>query len=147
MKRFIRQSLILISSLFIATAANAEQFKTIKDIDVHYSAFNSTFLTPTVAREFGLKRNGFNAVINISVLDRYQVGKPSTTATVTGTAKNLIGQSKTLEFTEVKQGDAIYYLAQFPISNEEQFSFKIDINAGLKGAGKIEFIQKFYTSE
>lgn len=147
MKRLIKQSLTLITALLISSTAYAEQFKTIKDIDVHYSAFNSTFLTPKVAREFDLQRNGFNAVLNISVLDRYQVGKPSTTATVTGTAKNLLGQSKTLEFKEVKQGNAIYYLTQFPISNEEQFSFKIDINAGLKGAGKIEFVQKFYTSE
>lgn len=30
----------------LALPASAEQQKTIKDIEVHYSAFNSTFLTP-----------------------------------------------------------------------------------------------------
>ncbi|ERB62590.1 DUF4426 domain-containing protein [Vibrio coralliilyticus] len=143
MKKWI--TLALASLLALPTWAG--QFKTIKDVEVHYSAFNSTFLTPQVARSYELKRNGYSAIINISVLDNYQAGKPAITAKVSGSAKNLIGQTKTLEFREIKEGSAIYYLAEFPISDEENLTFNIDVNAGNKGTGRLKFTQKFYVEE
>lgn len=138
-------SLLLIS--LVALPSWAGQSKTIKEVEVHYSAFNSTFLTPKVARSYKLKRNGYSAILNISVLDNYQAGKPAITATLSGHAKNLIGQTRTLSFREIKEGDAIYYLAEFPISDEENLTFDIDVNAGNKGAGKLKFTQKFYVEE
>ncbi|KJY86359.1 DUF4426 domain-containing protein [Vibrio neptunius] len=143
MKKWITLAL----ASLLALPAWAGQFKTIKDVEVHYSAFNSTFLTPQVARSYELKRNGYSAIINISVLDNYQAGKPAITAKVSGSAKNLIGQTKTLEFREVKEGSAIYYLAEFPISEEENLTFNIDVNAGNKGTGRLKFTQKFYVEE
>jgi hypothetical protein len=125
----------------------AGQFKTIKDVEVHYSAFNSTFLTAQVARSYKLKRNGYSAILNISVLDNSQAGKPAITADISGTSKNLIGQTRQLSFREVKEGDAIYYLAEFPITEEEQLTFNLDVNAGIKGTGRLQFTQKFYVEE
>ncbi|MDN3683898.1 DUF4426 domain-containing protein [Vibrio sinaloensis] len=133
---------LMLASL-LAVPAWAGQFKTIKDVEVHYSAFNSTFLTPQVARSYKLKRNGYSALLNISVLDNYQAGKPAITAKITGTAKNLIGQTRELSFREVKEANAIYYLAEFPISDEENLTFTIDVNAGNKGTGTLKFTQKF----
>ncbi|MEH0741860.1 DUF4426 domain-containing protein [Vibrio cholerae] len=140
-----RFCLFLLALLSLPSAA--EQFKTIKDIEVHYSAFNSTFLTPAVARSYQLKRNGHSAILNISVLDNSAAGKPAIKAAVSGQAKNLIGQSKTLAFREIVEGEAIYYIAEFPISNEETLSFTIDVNAGIKGTGPVKFSQKFYVEE
>jgi hypothetical protein len=137
---------LLLASL-VALPAFAGQFKTIKEVEVHYSAFNSTFLTPQVARSYKLKRNGYSAILNISVLDNYQPGKPAITASISGSAKNLIGQKRTLNFREVKEGNAIYYLAEFPISDEENLTFDIDVSAGNKGAGRLKFTQKFYVEE
>lgn len=104
---------------------------------MHYSAFNSTFLTPKVASSYQLTRNGYTAILNISVLDRASLGKPATEAKLTGHAKNLIGNLRELSFKQVKEGNAIYYLAEVPISNEEMLTFDIDVDAGLKGAGKL----------
>ncbi|CAM3871471.1 DUF4426 domain-containing protein [Vibrio aquimaris] len=138
--------ILTLASLF-ALPSFAGQFKNIKEIEVHYSAFNSTFLTPQVASSYQLKRNGYSAILNISVLDTYQAGKPAITAKVKGQAKNLIGQIKPLEFTQVKEGSAIYYLAEFSISDQENLTFDIDINAGNKGTGRLKFSQKFYVEE
>lgn len=143
MKRWI--TLLLVS--MIALPSYAGQFKTIKDVEVHYSAFNSTFLTPQVARSYKLKRNGYSAILNISVLDNSQAGKPAITADISGSAKNLIGQMRDLNFREVKEGDAIYYIAEFPVSEEERLTFNIDVNAGIKGTGTLKFTQKFYVEE
>ena len=139
--------LIALAISCLALPSFAGQFKTIKDVEVHYSAFNSTFLTPQVASSYQLKRSGYSAIINISLLDRSQAGKPAISGKVTGLAKNLIGQSRELAFREVKEGDAIYYLAEFKISDEENINFNIDIDAGNKGKGALKFTQKFYVEE
>lgn len=118
-----------------------------KDIEVHYVAFNSTFLTPKVARSYDIKRNGYVAVVNISVLDSASLGKPAVEAKVGGHAKNLIGQTQKLTFREIKEGEAIYYLAELPITHEETFTFDIDVKAGNKGSGKLKFTQKFFVEE
>ncbi len=81
------------------------------------------------------------------MLDRASLGKPATEAKLTGHAKNLIGNLRELSFKQVKEGNAIYYLAEVPISNEEMLTFDIDVDAGLKGAGKLTFSQKFYTEQ
>lgn len=125
----------------------AGQFKNIKDAEIHYVAFNSTFLTAKVARSYGLKRNEYSAIINISVLDKSSLGKPATAAKVSGSVKNLIGQIKTLSFKEIKEGEAIYYLAEFPISHEDNLTFTIDVNAGNVGSGPLRFSQKFYVED
>jgi selenophosphate synthase len=114
---------------------------------VHYVVFNSTFVTPKVARSYELKRNGYIATVNVSVLDRMSNGKPAMDVAISGTAKNLVGQVKTLEFKQIKEGAAIYYLAQFPFANEETYNFTLNIDAGLKGKGPIKFSQKLYVEE
>ncbi|MCA6691312.1 DUF4426 domain-containing protein [Vibrio parahaemolyticus] len=136
---------LLISLLSLPTFA--EQFKNMKDIEVHYVAFNSTFLTPKVARSYDIKRNGYVSVVNISVLDSASLGKPAVEAKVGGHAKNLIGQTQKLTFREIKEGEAIYYVAELPITHEETFTFDIDVKAGNKGSGKLKFTQKFFVEE
>ncbi len=143
----MRQWITILLLALIALPSFAGQFKTIKDVEVHYSAFNSTFLTPQVARSYKLTRNGYSAILNISVLDTSSLGKPAASAQVSGNVRNLIGNIRKLEFREIKEADAIYYLAEFPITNEENLTFDIDVNASTKGAGKLKFSQKFYVEE
>lgn len=138
--------LIVLSGL-LSLPVHAEQFKNIKNSEIHYSAFNSTLITAEVATQYQLKRNGHSAILNISVLDNSKLGKPAVDATITGTAKNLIGQIKTLEFKQIKEGQAIYYLAQFSISDEESLTFNINVDAGMTGSGPITFTQKFYVED
>ncbi len=143
MKKWLSTALIS----FISLSVHAEQFKNIKNSEIHYSAFNSTLLTAEVATQYQLKRNGHSAILNISVLDNSKLGKPAVDASITGTAKNLIGQIKTLEFKQIKEGQAIYYLAQFSISDEESLTFNINVDAGMTGSGPITFTQKFYVED
>lgn len=140
----MRQWLYALLLAAFALPSNAGQSINIKDIEVHYSAFNSTFLTPQVARSYQLTRNGYSAILNISVLDTASLGKPALEAHISGQVRNLIGQTRSLQFREIKEDKAIYYLAEFHISNEESLTFDIAIDAGNKGTGKLRFTQKFY---
>jgi len=130
-------SLTLVSNVF------AENMKKLGSMQVHYMAINATFLTPKIAKAYNIERSRFNGLINISVLDDSQKSKPAKTVDIRGTARNDIGQIKTLSFDEVKEGDAIYYLAQINYSNEETFYFDIIINDG-KETQQLKFTQKFY---
>ena len=121
----------------------AENMKTLGNMDVHYIAIGSTFLTPEIAKTYGIQRSKYNSLINISVMDNQQQGKPAKAVKITGQARNNLGQMKTLDFNEVKEGNAIYYLAQVRFSNDETMHFEIKINDG-KEQQILKFTQKFY---
>ncbi|WEM42705.1 DUF4426 domain-containing protein [Photobacterium sp. DA100] len=143
MTRLFSLFALLVASLSTSFAAHAEQFKNIGDLEVHYSSFPSTFLTPDVASTYKIQRSRYSAVINVTVLDKAQPGKPAVTAVLNGQAKNLLGTIKNLSFREVREGTAIYYIAEIKHANEERFSFSIDVSHnGTRGS--IEFDQTFY---
>ncbi|MFT5813833.1 MAG: hypothetical protein ACI9VT_001591 [Psychroserpens sp.] len=141
----ITNKLVLIGFLALSFIGlvNAENMKKMNDINVHYIALGSTFLTPEIAIAYGIERSRYKGLINISVLDNTQAEHKSKTVNINGRARNDIGQIKSLDFMEVKEGDAIYYLAQVSYTNEETIHF--DINITDKGKQhKLKFSQKFY---
>ena len=121
--------------------AQAEQKQVLGNWDVHYIALNSTFLTPDVAKQYGIVRSKFNGLINISVLDRKD--KTAQSVILTGEAKNLLGVVKKLTFKEVQEGQAIYYLAVLPFSDREQYRITLNINDG-NDQRSFTFQHKFY---
>ena len=121
----------------------AENMKKLGTMNVHFMAIGATFLTPEVAKAYQIQRSRYNGLINISVLDNSQANTPAKTVSLKGTARNDLGQIKSLEFQEVKEGDAIYYLAQVKYTDEETFYFEIDITDG-KEQQTLKFKQKFY---
>lgn len=133
--------IVIMVSLFVSSYSQAEQKVTLASWDVHYIAFNSTFLTAPIAKQYGIVRSKYNGVINISVLDRKDQSAQS--AVLTGTAKNLIGVVKKLSFKQVTEGKAIYYLAVLPFSDQEQYRISVDINDG-KAQKTLKFQHKFY---
>jgi len=112
------------------------------NLEFHYSAFGSTFLTPTIAKAYGIKRSRYNGVVNISVLLPNQDFQ-AISGTMSGTATNLLGNKKQLEFREIQEGEAIYYIAEFGFSNEETFTFKVSFSHQGK-QHDISFRQIFY---
>ena len=135
--------LITLFDLSVVMTSSAENMKKMDDINVHYIALGSTFLTPEIAKAYGIERSRYKGLVNISVLDNTQDGNPSKTVTINGKARNDVGQIKSLDFTEVKEGDAVYYLAQVSYTNKETIYF--DINITDKGKQhNLKFSQKFY---
>lgn len=144
MKNMIAILLITMSiSFLVMSNASAENMKKLGTMNVHYMAIGSTFFTPEIAKAYGIMRSRYNGLVNISVLDNSKEGNPAKTVSINGQAKNNLGQFKNLEFTEVKEGEAIYYLAQVKYSNEETIHFTLEINDG-KNQQTLKFSQKFY---
>jgi len=145
MNGLIRFSLLvlMLTAMLSSTNAQANNMEKLGNMDVHYIALNATFLTPKIAKAYGIERSRYNGLINIAVMDNTKEGRPAKTVSITGTAKNLAGQNKSIEFVEVKEGDAIYYLAQVGYSNEEVLKFDLKINDGIESQ-QLKFSQKFY---
>ncbi|KXJ54739.1 MAG: hypothetical protein AXW17_04610 [Colwellia sp. Phe_37] len=144
MKNIINKLLtVALLTLAVITTAYAENMKKMDNINVHYIALGSTFLTPEIAKAYGIERSRYKGLVNISVLDNTQKGNPAKTVIINGKARNDVGQIKSLEFTEVVEGEAVYYLAQVSYSNEETIYFDINItDKGLQH--NLKFSQKFY---
>jgi hypothetical protein len=128
----------------ISAHASAEIKKDLGDWEVHYIALTTTFLSPEIARANNIVRSGRNALVNISVLNKRT--KEAQEVNITGTARNLLGTSKTLAFTQVKEGKAIYYLASVGFSDKEILRFDIDINQG-RSNQNLQFQQTMYVED
>jgi hypothetical protein len=139
----MRRLALFLMSCCLALPVLAEQKKSFDTLDVHYSVFNSSYLQPDIAAASGLTRSKNQAVINLSVLDS---GKPRM-ATVSGQVKNLMGQQTTLTFRQIKEGEAIYYLAQFPFSSRELFTFDLTVKAGAGAAHSFSFTQEMFPDQ
>jgi hypothetical protein len=125
----------------------AENSREFGDYVVHYNAFRSDTISPEVAKQYGLARANNRVLINIAVLKKVMntTGKP-TSSKVTGHASNLTGQLKQLEFKEITEGNAIYYLAETKISDGEFLKFDLKIiPEGETRAARIHFNKRFFT--
>jgi len=142
-KTAITLLIILSITLVNISTVSAQNMKKLNDWNVHYIALDSTFITPKIAKAYQITRSRYNALVNISVLDNTKSGNPAKNVSITGTAKNNLGQFKTIEFTEVTEGDAIYYLAQISVNHEETVHFDLAITDGKKSQN-LKFYQKFY---
>ena len=143
-KRLLLAISLLVATTTVFATTQGGQFQQSGRYQIHYMALSSTFLTPEVSKNYGIKRSRYNAFVNISILDTLQPGNPAVRGQVTGKAINLTGNTKTLKFKEIIEGDAIYYIAQLPFRNEERFTISVDsVNRdGLNS--KINFKQQFY---
>ncbi len=138
-------AVLLISMVALATTVRAEQFKPFDDYEVHYNVFNSSFLPPEVATAYDLQRGKYRALMNVAVLKTGGDAKMSVKAMIKGTMKNLIGQTQNLTFTEIREGESIYYIASFRFTDDELLTFAIDVQPDPnKTAYTVNFKQHFY---
>jgi len=128
----LRIALLLVSIVF-STLASAEQKKTFdgpdgSEYDVHYIAFNSTFLEPDIAKQYGLIRSKSLGVVNVSIIQKYADGtSKAVTALVQGRVTNEIQQQQILAFQQVIEGPAIYYLAQTQFSEGKRVKIDLEL--------------------
>jgi hypothetical protein len=112
---------------------------------VHYTVINTTFLSPDVARAYDVRRSSNRALVNIVVMQRGEEGMQSVPAALSGQAVNLNRQVRHLRFRMIRDGDAIYHLAEVPVRPGEELDFQIRILAeGSDQPLPLRFRQLFY---
>ena len=132
--------------LSAASAATAQQHHDDGPFRVHYNAFTTDTLTEQVAKNYGIVRSRNRALLNVSVQRRESAQQVrAVTARVSATAINLNGQLRRLEMRELVQGDAIYYIAEMPVTDQETYNYNLSILPD--GAGKpidFRFSRQFF---
>ncbi|MFT4997601.1 MAG: hypothetical protein ACJA0M_000768 [Chitinophagales bacterium] len=125
----MKKNIIAISLLFFSAITYAqESFEYISPpYEVYYSVFNSTFVTPDVAKAYQLTRGKDIAMVNVSVRKNTDSGKNiEKRAVVSGTKSDLI-HVIALDFIEIEEKGAIYYLASFKFNHKEALNFNIEV--------------------
>jgi hypothetical protein len=115
--------------------------------EVQIQPFPSTFLTQDVASTYGFERSRRQALINVVVLKVQPDGQARgpVAASVTGFSKNLIGQTQTLTFREIDEGeDAIYYLAPVRVTSEEEIQTVLEVIPAKGKAIDVNFKHRVY---
>lgn len=135
---------ILLAGLLSASAvfAQAEQKQQIGDWEVHYSAFNSTFLTPEIAAQYNLVRSEKRGLVNIAILDATR--KTAIEAEPKGYVTNPRGGVQDLEFQQIVEGDSVYYLASFLFGDGELMRFSINFPSTKNTPQTLTFEQKLF---
>ena len=135
--------LTLVSQLSVL-AENSEDFG---DYVIHYNALATDMLPPVIARDYRITRSQNRGMVNITVLKKV-LGSPGQPvhARVETHARNLAGQDRNISMREIREGNAIYYIGEFGVANEETLNFKVRVRPqGERDFYEVEFSQDFYT--
>ncbi len=112
--------------LCISGQARAQQSEMFGPFELHYSVVNTTFIQPKIAAAYGITRGKKHAFLNLAVREHLaDGGTEARTMQLKGRTWDLI-QNQFLEFKEIREGEAIYYIAQFKFINEEWRFFEMD---------------------
>jgi len=85
-------------------------------------------------------------LLNVTVIKNNQSTGTPVTAKVSVQARDLIGKTTQIALKEVDQGDAIYYIGSFRVSNEDQWRFKLSVTPeNSTSALEVSWEQKFDT--
>ncbi len=136
---------VLAVLLALAWSAQAQQFESFGKYEVHYSTLYTNQLSPEIARAFGIQRAGTQAMLNITVLDSDT--DEAVEADINGSAINLTGQLRELNLRELREQEAIYYIGQFRIHDEETLRFELNVKPTAHDGQPfmVEFRQQFFT--
>lgn len=143
--RFI--TFILFSFIyFTAGSAIADQFKDIGDSVIHYNTVTTDFFDPNIAKLYGIKRSKNRALLTVTVLKKHMgLASLPVKADIQATAVNLSNQITDLNMREITDGGAIYYIAEFPVSNKETFDFTLNIKTENGHSETVKFRNQFFT--
>ena len=112
---------------------------------VHFSAQLTEQLPPEVARAYDILRSKNRAMLNVAILEA-DSGKP-VTAEVTVKTVNLTGQMKNVVMRKIQEQEAIYYIGETSVANQETLVFDISVTPeGSDEASTVRFKRQFYTN-
>jgi|GEM_PF-1589959 len=120
--------------------AFAERKISLGGLQVHYNAFNTTYLQRNIIEAVGLVYDGKQGVLNITVL---KDGQPIA-VNISGELRDLLGKKTPLAFHESRYQGSQYYLAQFPLKQREMLRFFIELQEPGGAVQRFEFNQEMF---
>jgi hypothetical protein len=131
---------LLLSMALASGLAHGQRAQTAGDYQVHYSAFPSAFLTPEVARQYGVLRSRARGVLVVSVK---RDGEP-VAARVEARVGPGGGRLQPLELRHVKTDGAASYIGSFAIADGESRQFQLIVTPADTPPLSVSFSQQFF---
>ena len=137
--------LLLLLSLFCVSVF-AENSTSIPGYTIHHNAIPTASLDPAVASQYRIQRSKYRGMLNVSVIKDVpnSTGK-SVDAYVMANATNIRGQLISIPMRKVTEGDAIYFIGEFKIADQETLNFHLQVKPkGETRFYKAELKQEFF---
>ena len=144
MKTIIK-SIICALLLGIHTVASAESSQVIGDYVVHFNALSTESLPPAVARAYGITRSKNKGLLNISVLKKGG-NFEGVEADIEVNATNLTGQFREINLRKIQDQNAIYYISEFSVADQETLDFSIKVTTADEKTGNLKLRQQFFAN-
>ena len=138
---------VVLYGIVFMGCVQAGQPQVFGDYTVHYNAFNTDSLQPSMAEAYGIVRSKNRGMLTIAVIkkDISPIGKP-VHAKVNITASNLTGQFREFKARELDEAGSIYYVSEFHVAHEEMLDFTLQIlPEGETQVLTVKFRQQFFT--
>ncbi len=111
---------------------------------VHFSAQSTDQLPTEVAQAYNIVRSKNRAMLNVSVLE--DGSNKAVTAEVIVKTVNLTGQLKNVTMRKIEEQEAIYYIGETAVANQETLVFDISVKpSGSEEYSDMRFKRQFYT--
>lgn len=131
--------------LLLPARGRTEQVQRFDGYLVHYNALSSDLLPAQVAAQYKIPRSSKQGLLNIAVQKAGDEPVP-VAAEIRGTVANLAGQRSDVAVREIREADAIYYLAEFPVRGSDTLSFDLRITpAGSTRPYTLKFSKNYVT--
>jgi len=139
-------TILLLLLFLISFQASAENSTRANGYTVHHNAIHSAMLTPEIANSYRIVRSKYRGLLTISVIKDIPdtTGQPAS-ARVTVTMRNPTGQIQRIPMREIREAEAIYYIGEFPIANQETLQFDLEvIPHGMSSPIRSHLTQQFF---
>lgn len=111
----------------LALPAQAQLSERYGPYELHYSVVNTSFLAPEIAARYQLTRGRNYAILNLALREHLEDGSTEARSMrLQGSATDLLNKQQVLDFQEIREGSAIYYIAEFRFIDEEWLRFEVD---------------------
>ncbi|MGD8911995.1 MAG: DUF4426 domain-containing protein [Candidatus Thiodiazotropha sp.] len=119
---------ILIFFFLLASTGWAENSTSIPGFTIHHNAIPTASLEPAIAKQYGIQRSKYRGMLNVSVIKSVEgTTGESSEAVILAKANNIRGQLISIPMRKITEGDAIYYIGEFRITNQETLNFEIQV--------------------
>lgn len=123
-----------------------EHEKGFGDYIIHVNALTTDQLPADVARNYKITRSKSQAMLNVVITKNNDGVEKPTTGIVTTVTRNLANQLKDMKMREIIEQEAIYYIGEVSVDNEETLVFYIDVTpANESRLFSLTYRQQFFT--
>lgn len=119
-------ALLLLTGIGMPTWA--ENSTSIPGYTIHHNAIPTASLDPAIAKQYGIQRSKYRGMLNVSVIKEVAgTTGTSSEAVVMAKATNMLGQLINISMRKVEEGEAIYYIGEFRIADQETLNFELQV--------------------